>query len=432
MKGWAAALAMFFAGAALAQDAGGDRIERAFQEAGLRRSPLFVDVHAPWCHSCYFMQRNVLQGAEWKALQARALTVELDADSPEGARWVQQWNVNGYPSYLIFDEQGREIGRVLGDRPRAEFYAELERLLANPAFEELRRRAATDDAQGTAAARELLNVWYQRTQLQAALDWFSMLDEARQARLRADPQIADRLARMSLLTAAKAGETKDCVKAAREVFQGPLRCDQLWEFQEFQSCVHPLAIAQARKQLTPYLPRLAELQKAVLVESRVACGDDRGLVETAANTYETIGTPDAAKAVLRQGAAYARKRLKSDPASDRNLADNLRYYLERLQDPSALEAWYRQLVKSYPDDYVYAFRFGRELVKQGRAKEALPYLEAAAGKSYGLNRLLVAQQRVKALRQLGRDEDARNVASEALKANGPWFPDAAAELKALL
>jgi hypothetical protein len=44
----------------------------------------------------------------------------------------------------------------------------------------------------------------------------------------------------------------------------------------------------------------------------------------------------------------------------------------------------------------------------------------------------VATLRVKALLALKRRTDAEAIVAEALKQNGPWFPEAAAKLKAAL
>jgi hypothetical protein len=52
--------------------------------------------------------------------------------------------------------------------------------------------------------------------------------------------------------------------------------------------------------------------------------------------------------------------------------------------------------------------------------------------AYGINRLKNAQARVASLKALNRTDEARQVVAETLKANGPWFPEEAAKLKALL
>src|SRR3546814_3959221 len=91
-----------------------------------------------------------------------------------------------------------------------------------------------------------------------------------------------------------------------------------------------------------------------------------------------------------------------------------------------------RLIAAWPDDYVYASRWGKSLLARGKPAEALPQLEKAAEQAYGVNRLQVAEQRVKALQALNRDADARHVVGETLKANGPWFPDEAARPKAMV
>ena len=87
---------------------------------------------------------------------------------------------------------------------------------------------------------------------------------------------------------------------------------------------------------------------------------------------------------------------------------------------------------AYPEDYVYANRYARVLAARGAHEQARPWFAKASGKAYGINRLKNAQARMQSLLALKRGDEARQVAAEALKANGPWFPEETAKLKALL
>ena len=107
-------------------------------------------------------------------------------------------------------------------------------------------------------------------------------------------------------------------------------------------------------------------------------------------------------------------------------------YLTRAKRMDEVDALMPKLMSAYPDDYVYAYRYGRSLLERGKAAEALPYLEQAAGKAFGVNRLTVATLRVQALLALQRRADAEAVVAETLQQNGPWFPEQAAKLKATL
>ena len=170
--------------------------------------------------------------------------------------------------------------------------------------------------------------------------------------------------------------------------------------------------------------------------AKPACADARSIVTTAADLAQMLGDNKAEAALLDRAVADIERRLggakQLDLKRDRNLADNLRLYLDRGKRVAALDALFPKLIAAYPDDYVYAYRYGRNLVERGEFARALPWLEQAAPKAYGVNRLSVAQYRAEALRKLGRDDDAKQVVADALKANGPFFADEVLKLKAVL
>jgi len=99
---------------------------------------------------------------------------------------------------------------------------------------------------------------------------------------------------------------------------------------------------------------------------------------------------------------------------------------KRADEVDALEL---KLIAAYPNDYVYAYRHGRNLVENGRAQEGLPFLEKAATKAYGANKLQVATYRAKALIALGRKDEAKKVVDTVVAQEGKTFPEAAARLR---
>jgi hypothetical protein len=162
------------------------------------------------------------------------------------------------------------------------------------------------------------------------------------------------------------------------------------------------------------------------------CADQRTAVLVSADLDAALGDHAAETAILNRAIDLTKQHLGNDLTSDRNLADNLRVYLDRAHRTAELDIYQRELIAAYPQDYVYPYRYGRSLLENGKPADALPYLAQAYDKSYGENRLRVASFRVKALKALHRDSEARKVADEALSTNGPWFPKAAAQLKAQL
>ena len=159
------------------------------------------------------------------------------------------------------------------------------------------------------------------------------------------------------------------------------------------------------------------------------CADQRSAVLTAADLDAALDDHAAEQAVLRKAIDLSRERLHGDLRSDRNLADNLRVYLVRAKAGDELDTLEKQLIAAYPDDYVYNYRYGRRLVEAGKAAEGLPYLEAAAKKAYGANQITVASFRVKALRALHRDEEARKLVAQTVAAQGKAFPEQTKKLQ---
>ncbi len=408
--------------------------EQAKALAQQRQQPLIVDFHAPWCYSCYYMATHVLTGPQWQAVEARSVVVEVDADSPEGAALKEQYGVKALPSYLVLDAAGQELGRILGEQTREDFYAAIDGMLARSGgVDALAKQVVDGSATSLDAARTLLASYHARHDPAAALDWLQQLPEAAQQAVDADAESAAWLARLRYLQAVKAGDQAACLAHGETVLRLELGCERSYELSRYMDCA-----AKA-----PDLVSRLKAQRAAaeqLVESRVfgtpRCADERSAILAASELQGAVGDRAAQQALLERAIDRAAERLDGDLTIDRNLSDNLRVYMDQLAevtgDYTAIDALLPQLIAAWPDDYVYAFRHGRSLLERGKAAEALPYLEQSAQLAYGINRIKVAEQRVQALIALDRAADARKVVAETLKANGPWFAAEAAALKALL
>lgn len=406
-------------------------VSQALDQALPRRQPVLVEFRAPWCYSCYYMARHVHTGAEWEALKRRAQVVELDADSPEGAAQMQAWGLKPLPAYVVLDAEGHERGRVLGELSRAAFYARMDVLLAagfDP--EALRVRALAGGAAGLTATRAALTGFRARQDAAAGLRWFYDLPGPVRATYERDAAVRDTLARSRFDQAVARGDAEGCRRTAAAAL-AVAACDLPYEIRAYERCLGPDAAAE---------DALLQAQRAPLerlVTQRVwagpdRCADERSVVLGLSALLERAGDTPARERLLTRAIDDVQTRLADDLGRDRSAADNLRVYLEKAERWDDLDRLMPRLIATWPSDYVYAFRFGRSLVDRDRPSEALPYLTRAAQHAYGENRLLVAEQRVKALKRLGRLDEARAVLAEALRANGPWFPERVAALKAQL
>jgi thioredoxin-like negative regulator of GroEL len=412
---------------------GADAVDTAVVRAHERHAPVLVDIHAPWCYSCYFMTRNVQTGAEWDAVQKRAVVAELDADTPEGARRMQQWQVKALPSYVVLDEQGRELGRIVGEQTRADYYRQLNDLFARTAsIADLAARVTDGKAPSIVAARDLLAAYHSRGDADSGIAWWNSLTVPVRTALDRDPPVKLWVQRLHLLKASQTGNAAQCAAIAPPVFAGDLGCERPYEVDRVMECTADLPQAQRTHVLGGQKVALARLLYSRIFIAKPSCADARSAVLTEAELDQQLGYPKAAAVILREATEDVKKRLNGDLKKDRNLADNLRVYLDHAGKLGELDALFPKLIAAYPDDYVYPYRYAKSLAARGRYAQALPFFEQAEPKAYGLNRLNVAEGHAETLVKLGRAADAKAVVADALKANGPWFPEQAEKLKAVV
>lgn len=90
--------------------------KRAKQEG----KPLFVDIWAEWCPPCQHLKTVVFPSMEAQQALANYIPVSLMTETrdrrllADNAKVAQRFKVDGYPTMLILDSQGREIKRQAG------------------------------------------------------------------------------------------------------------------------------------------------------------------------------------------------------------------------------------------------------------------------------------------------------------------------------
>lgn len=422
------AATLLFVGAAItAQAADVAGIDAALARAKQAHQPVFIDFTAPWCYSCYFMASHVLNGAEWDALKRRAVTVEVDADSPDGAAWMKKLEVKALPAYVVLDEHGKERGRILAEQPRAKFYPMVDAILAGAGtLDDYRAKAKAGD---TDAVRTVLASHQARGDGKGGLDWYATLPDAARAKLDGDARATLLRDRLALQRALADKQDAEAVAAAQRVLAGEPGCDRVYVVMDLLGASESMPKAEREPILRAQKPALDALLARDVFVASPTCADQRSAVFASAELDAALGNAAGEKAVLDRGIAATRATLGDDVGKDRNAADNLRVYLTMAKRTPELDALFPKLIAAYPEDYVYPYRWGRSLLERGDAAKALPLLEQAAEKAYGVNRLTVAKLRVDALQKLGRPDDAKSVADEALDLSGAWFPQQSADLR---
>ncbi len=100
--------------------------DRGFDRAVLQAEvPVLVDFWAPWCGPCHMVAPVVEQLAGEYAGRLRAVKVNVD----ESQAVARRYGIHSIPTLALF-QQGKEVRRLVGVRPKAELARAIQQVLA--------------------------------------------------------------------------------------------------------------------------------------------------------------------------------------------------------------------------------------------------------------------------------------------------------------
>lgn len=384
-------------------------LPKAMAAAKKSGKSVLVDFTAPWCYSCYYMEKNVLDRPSFWDVARGLELARIDVDLPEGLALKAAHRVRFLPTFLVLDSKGKELGRILGEQREADFVAQLKGFLAGakPSAEDeavsaVEAALKRDDLAGAAAAAARPK-GEKASALEGRADW----------------------RKLKLRLALKRKPRSEDLKAMVELNGG---CDLAYDLDAGLKGDPPEALL---KELRPRLD--AWYERRFWVPRRDRCADFRTGVETMAEVYGRVGDAAAKAATLDRAATLiSAESDRVGVGTDRNADDDRRYFLEAAGKDAELEALFPRLVEAYPSDYVYAQRFARWLASKERYAEALPWSEKAAKLCYGANRLAVTKAQAELLDKLGRRPEAVVILKREIKGYGAKLPKEVKPLEELL
>jgi len=99
----------------------------ALEEALLTRRPVLLTFYTTWCGWCRKLEATTFKDEGFSAMVQHVVPVRVDGDQERGL--VGLFQIRSYPTTVVIDRRGREIGRLIGYYPPAEFVRHIQNAL---------------------------------------------------------------------------------------------------------------------------------------------------------------------------------------------------------------------------------------------------------------------------------------------------------------
>ena len=91
---------------------------------------VFLDCYATWCGPCQYMAKSVFTTKEaGDYFNKKFVNIKIDMEKGEGINLARQFKIQGYPTFIILNSNGKELGRIVGGAEIKQFIQKVEDVL---------------------------------------------------------------------------------------------------------------------------------------------------------------------------------------------------------------------------------------------------------------------------------------------------------------
>ena len=91
---------------------------------------VFLDCYATWCGPCKYMANTVFTTKEaGEYFNKKFVNIKIDMEKGEGINLARQFRIKGYPTFIILNSNGKELGRIVGGAEIKQFIQKVEGVL---------------------------------------------------------------------------------------------------------------------------------------------------------------------------------------------------------------------------------------------------------------------------------------------------------------
>jgi thiol:disulfide interchange protein len=105
-------------------------LEQALEVAKSSNKLVLADMSAIWCPSCRKLDKQVFSDEQVKTqLNQDFVYARIEYESPEGERFMQNYQVTGFPTLLVLNAQGEKLVQLPINYEPSPFLATLEKVV---------------------------------------------------------------------------------------------------------------------------------------------------------------------------------------------------------------------------------------------------------------------------------------------------------------
>lgn len=106
----------------------------AMKQAAEQKKLVVLDLSASWCGYCRRMAREVYPDPKFVEFSRSHVFIRLFADTEQqGTELAERFRIRGFPTIVVLNAQGQELGRVEGARDRDSLIREIQEITRRPA-----------------------------------------------------------------------------------------------------------------------------------------------------------------------------------------------------------------------------------------------------------------------------------------------------------